>query len=84
MRWSEASHCEYDGKSMETDTTTSELAYYTKWKEENLICLCDRKKWWQLYDWMFHSRNVLQVRKDIEEPCNFAKLILCLPTLKWA
>ena len=41
--------------------------------EETSICLLKRRKWQQLYDWVFHSSGVLQFREDIEKPCNFAK-----------
>ena len=45
MQWNRASHCEYDGKSMETEITTwSELPNGAKAIAEQILASQERKK----------------------------------------
>ena len=45
MQWNRASHCEYDGKSMETETTTwSEFPNGGKAIAEQILASEERKK----------------------------------------
>ena len=44
MRWNGASYCEFDGKSMETETTTSEFPNGGKANVEQILVSEERSK----------------------------------------
>ena len=68
MRWNRASHCEYDGKSMEIETTTwSEFSNGGKAIVEQILVSEERKKFkraglWESQPGMWVGKLTMWVR----------------------